>query len=317
MFRNLVAAQLFSLFLAVLAGPAGALTLEAGEVPSGGSRRPRASAEGGSLAEMAAYRAHERRVARARLMSTRAVGGPASLGLRVDDRIEGARASWWDGRGAAVVALDDAVPADRGELLAGDVIVRYAGIWVDSVDTLTRLVTRTEPGFVQEVLFLREGRLLATRVTPVVVELKVPVAHRGTGKRRPPDPSVAQHPPPGPELDELNRALTLVGAQEGARLPSIGSKPVADLDQGVFDHAWMVSVLSDPEAFTEIHAEVYERGAPDPARLPVEHERALALLDAVLERLVPPAHFTTTDEELPLVPVFFDPLVGLSYLTGR
>lgn len=105
----------------------------------------------------------------------------------------------------------------------------------------------------------------------------------------------------GPETRELNRALGAVEARLGFELPRWSTEPLASLPATGFDHLWLVSVLTDPEAFPALHDALYERGRPGRRRLDREVARALVLLGSALERLAPPALVHTTDEESELL----------------
>ena len=94
---------------------------------------------------------------------------------------------------------------------------------------------------------------------------------------------------PGPEADALARVMGAVGAPTPCTQTS-PSFPV--------DHLWMVSVLTDPEAFPALHDELYGRQGLGGDR-GGEHRRAARLVREVLARLKPPAILSTTDEELP------------------
>jgi hypothetical protein len=105
---------------------------------------------------------------------------------------------------------------------------------------------------------------------------------------------------PGPEPDELNRALHAVGERLGRRLPAITTGDVTDVARGGFDHVWMTSVLTDPDAFPALHDHLYRRSgelATGRGRVRGERGRATALLAALTRRLANPALWTTTDEE--------------------
>lgn len=110
---------------------------------------------------------------------------------------------------------------------------------------------------------------------------------------------------PGAELDELARALEVVGARLGVDLPRPTAGPIEHVAARSCDHLWMVSVLTDPDAFPALHDALYERaGTPQATgRGDRERERALAerLVDALLERAADACALTTTDEELVLV----------------
>jgi hypothetical protein len=106
---------------------------------------------------------------------------------------------------------------------------------------------------------------------------------------------------PGEEADLLNRGLVAAAERVGVRLPTLRTEPLAELAEAGFDLGWLVSVLSDPEAFPALHDHVYERGTPAPAALAVDRARARKLADELLLRLRPDALLATTDEELPIV----------------
>jgi len=110
---------------------------------------------------------------------------------------------------------------------------------------------------------------------------------------------------PGPELDELARGLTALAARTGLDLPSPSSTDLADLPLAPCDHLWLVSVLTDPDAFPALHDALYERagtplatGRGDLAR---ERAHAAQFVDRLLDRAALPCAFTTTDEELEIV----------------
>lgn len=103
------------------------------------------------------------------------------------------------------------------------------------------------------------------------------------------------------ETAELNRGLQ-AAERCGLDLPRIHTREFTTAD-GSFDHAWIVSVLNDPDAFPALHDELYgRRGELATGRgvLSEDLERANGLVDAILERLTTEALLTTTDEELPV-----------------
>lgn len=96
----------------------------------------------------------------------------------------------------------------------------------------------------------------------------------------------------GPEADELNRAFEAVGVtlRLGTELP-----------EGPFDHLWVVSVLSDPEAFPALHDELYQRvgaAATGAGDLVAERARAAEFVETWCSQLARPALISTTDEEV-------------------
>jgi hypothetical protein len=110
---------------------------------------------------------------------------------------------------------------------------------------------------------------------------------------------------PGPELDELARGLSVIAAKTGLSLPAPSSAELEDLPLEPCDHLWLVSVLTDPEAFPALHDALYERAGTPLATgrgdLALERARAAELVDRLLDRAVLPCAFTTTDEELAIV----------------
>lgn len=101
---------------------------------------------------------------------------------------------------------------------------------------------------------------------------------------------------------ELRRALAAVGARAELELPLPRAVALQELESAGFDHVWMTSVLTDPEAFPALHDELYERAggplATGRGALDEERARAEALVEALLARAAPRTVLTTTDEEL-------------------
>lgn len=100
---------------------------------------------------------------------------------------------------------------------------------------------------------------------------------------------------PGPEADELNRALAAA---------EVALRVEFEPEAGPVDHLWVVSVLTDPEAFPALHDALYERtgrGATGRGDLASERAQAAALARDWAAALVPNALLSTTDEELPLL----------------
>lgn len=106
---------------------------------------------------------------------------------------------------------------------------------------------------------------------------------------------------PGAECRELNRALSAVEARLGIPLPRWSTRPVGSLARQGYHHLWLVSVLTDPEAFPAFNRLAYSDRKPKPRVLAKDRERAELLLDAALSRLEAPAVLFTTDEELPWI----------------
>ncbi|MFT4542049.1 MAG: hypothetical protein ACI841_001120 [Planctomycetota bacterium] len=111
-----------------------------------------------------------------------------------------------------------------------------------------------------------------------------------------------------PETTELNRALKAASKKVDRKLPRIEAKDLGlreNAPQGSFDHVWMVSVLTDPEAFPALHNRLYGRFGTE---LEVrggnegrERNWAARLVDQAMSSLVPPAWIFTTNEELELI----------------
>ena len=130
---------------------------------------------------------------------------------------------------------------------------------------------------------------------------------------------------PGPEPTLLNGALARAEASlnealrtdEPLRLPRIETER-SGIERAWFDHLWLTSVLTDPEAFPALHDSLYgllpTSGArpfadKEPTRrgnLPAEEKRARELLRGLVVRVDPPAVVTTSDEELGLVRAAFE-----------
>ena len=105
------------------------------------------------------------------------------------------------------------------------------------------------------------------------------------------------------ETTELNRALAAVEERVGT-LPRIDTRPLAQAE-GEFDHVWMVSVLTDPDAFPALHDHLYERVDTELATgrgdLERDRGRAIALTRELVQRLRAPGVLTTSDEEFDFV----------------
>lgn len=110
---------------------------------------------------------------------------------------------------------------------------------------------------------------------------------------------------PSDEAHELTRALRTVGTRLSLDLPTPRSTPIETCPPASFDHLWMVSVLTDPDAFPALHDHLYERvGGPlatGRGRLAEDRTRANTLVELWLDRAARPTLVTTTDEELRLI----------------
>ncbi len=107
------------------------------------------------------------------------------------------------------------------------------------------------------------------------------------------------------ESRELARALGSVGASFGVTLPHPSARSLGEFAAGTCDHAWLVSVLTDPDAFPALHDELYGRHGTELATgrgvLAQEHARATELARALLRCAAGPAILSTTDDELALL----------------
>lgn len=107
---------------------------------------------------------------------------------------------------------------------------------------------------------------------------------------------------PGRETRELRRALRAVGRRLGCALPQPATHAIERVRTASCDHVWMVSVLTDPDAFPALHDELYaRRGGPlatGRGSLPRERKRAAELARELLRCAAPASLLSTTDEEL-------------------
>jgi hypothetical protein len=113
-----------------------------------------------------------------------------------------------------------------------------------------------------------------------------------------------------PQTTELVRALRVVSASLGVELPTPRVRAITDIEPASCDHLWMVSVLTDPDAFPALHDVLYERtGGPlatGRGSLEDDRRRADILIGAWLDRSNPSCTLSTSDEELTLI----EPLVA-------
>ena len=97
-------------------------------------------------------------------------------------------------------------------------------------------------------------------------------------------------------------ALERAAAETGLELPELQTRTVEEVS-GHFDHAWVVSVFNDPEAFPALHDALYGRTgelATGRGNLDSERRRAEALAGEIEQRQEPHALLTVTGEELPM-----------------
>lgn len=112
------------------------------------------------------------------------------------------------------------------------------------------------------------------------------------------------HNLPGPITDELNRGLEHVSSLIDVQLPRITTTGLDAVARESCDHAWLVSVLTDPEQFPALHDALYERTgdlATGSGELSFDEAQARTLIDSVLDRLKLPSTLTTTTEELRVI----------------
>lgn len=109
----------------------------------------------------------------------------------------------------------------------------------------------------------------------------------------------------GDEVEELTRALHVVGAKLGLDLPLPSTQPLATYADASCDHLWMASVLTDPDVFPALHDELYGRVgtklATGRGELTEERARADELARALLAKAAENGVLSTTDEELTLL----------------
>lgn len=110
---------------------------------------------------------------------------------------------------------------------------------------------------------------------------------------------------PCDEMTELTRALRAVEKELGIKLPKPSSDSLQTCAPAKFDHLWMVSVLTDPDAFPALHDALYERSggplATGRGSLSDERVRADVLIECWLACAADDVLITTTDEELTLI----------------
>lgn len=108
-----------------------------------------------------------------------------------------------------------------------------------------------------------------------------------------------------PVTRELARAVDVAARATDSTLPAPCTDPLDTVPPASCDHLWLVSVLTDPEVFPALHDALYERHGDELATgggdLGAERAAAEALARTALARLRPPAHVSTTDEELALL----------------
>lgn len=112
------------------------------------------------------------------------------------------------------------------------------------------------------------------------------------------------------QTTELVRAIRAVDARLSLELPEPRTGGIEEIEPASCDHLWMVSVLTDPDAFPALHDALYERKegplATGRGSLADDRRRADALVEALLDRAAPRSVLSTSDEELSVL----EPLVA-------
>jgi hypothetical protein len=110
---------------------------------------------------------------------------------------------------------------------------------------------------------------------------------------------------PGPEPTALDAAFEAAESACDHKLPRFTTKAFQRKHVEPIDHLWLVSVLTDPEAFPALHDQLYERQGTKQAvgggRPKAERQRAYDLCRLACTGLKAPAFLTTSDEELPVL----------------
>ena len=105
------------------------------------------------------------------------------------------------------------------------------------------------------------------------------------------------------EVELLNAVLAELEAEFDTSLPRIQLAAMQSAElTGAFDHAWVASVMNDPDAFPALHDTLYERfteadGATGRGSLTEDTRAAEELMGAVTALLTKRACLSTSDEE--------------------
>ncbi len=140
------------------------------------SQVPVVADEAATSTEFLAWRDYLREKFDRRMPRNEEIGGRAALGVRLgspgqlDEEVVPAAVlqslSTWNQEGALVTSIVPGSPAEQAGMLAGDVVVQFAGIWVDSSALLVRLASRAQVDREVEVWVLRGGEIERLFVTP-------------------------------------------------------------------------------------------------------------------------------------------------------
>jgi len=106
------------------------------------------------------------------------IGGNAALGIRLGGKGQASQlgdvdpkvlagVDAWNEQGALVLSVVPGSPADIAGLEPGDVVVQFAGLWIDTPDMLVRMASRAEVGREMELLFLRENAVERTWLSAI------------------------------------------------------------------------------------------------------------------------------------------------------
>ena len=139
---------------------------------------PAIADEASASAELLAWRDHLEGKKERRIERGAEIGGLAAIGVRLGNKaqssaIEGAtdelRRSLeaWNDEGALAIAVVPGSPAERAGIQPGDVIVQFAGIWIDSSSLLVRVASRAQVEREADVWILRNGEIERLWLTPI------------------------------------------------------------------------------------------------------------------------------------------------------
>lgn len=142
------------------------------------SRPPVIADEKAASAELLAWRDHLEGKQERRIERGTEIGGLAAMGVRLGGRSQIssivdaseellASLESWNEEGALVVSVVPGSPAEIAGLVPGDVIVQFGGIWIDSMNLLIRIASRSMVGQEQDVWVLRNGEIERLWLTPV------------------------------------------------------------------------------------------------------------------------------------------------------
>ena len=128
--------------------------------------------------ETAEWLEHCRVLAERRIARGGEIGGIGALGMRLGSKGQAGEmgevdpavaksVEQWNEQGALILRVVPGSPADIAGLDAGDVVVQYGGIWIDTSDTMIRIASRSDVGREVEILYLRQGSVERTWIAPI------------------------------------------------------------------------------------------------------------------------------------------------------